>query len=69
MIGCSGNTFVTGGIERALEQAKAAAGDKDVSVAAGANIVQQHLSAGLLDEIQIHLESVLLGDGERFKRL
>jgi dihydrofolate reductase len=58
-------TFVTGGIESALEQAKAAAGDKDVSVAGGANIIQQYLSAGLLDEIQIHLVPVLLGDGRR----
>ena len=58
-------TFVTDGIERALEQAKAAAGDKDVSVAGGANIIQQYLSAGQLDEIQIHLVPVLLGDGVR----
>lgn len=58
-------TFVTGGIESALEQAKAASGDKDVSVAGGANIIQQYLSAGLLDEIQIHLVPVLLGDGVR----
>jgi dihydrofolate reductase len=58
-------TFVTGGIESALDQARAAAGDKDVSVAGGANIIQQYLSAGLLDEIQIHLVPVLLGDGRR----
>jgi dihydrofolate reductase len=44
---------------------RAAAGDKDVSVAGGANIVQQYLSAGLLDEIQIHLVPVLLGEGRR----
>jgi dihydrofolate reductase len=56
-------TFVTDGIQSALEQAKAAAGDKDVSVGGGANIIQQYLSAGLLDEIQIHLVPVLLGDG------
>jgi dihydrofolate reductase len=58
-------TFVTDGIQSALEQAKAAAGDKDVSVGGGANIIQQYLSAGLLDEIQIHLVPVLLGDGVR----
>jgi dihydrofolate reductase len=58
-------TFVTDGIQSALEQAKAAAGDKDVSVGGGANIIQQYLSAGLLDEIQIHLVPVLLGDGRR----
>src|SRR6266545_3298411 len=58
-------TFVTDGIEAALEQARAAAGDKDVSVAGGANVVQQALRAGLLDELQIHLVSNLLGDGTR----
>lgn len=58
-------TFVTDGIESALQQARAAAGDKDVSVAGGANVIQQLLRAGLLDEIQIHLIPVLLGDGTR----
>jgi dihydrofolate reductase len=58
-------TFVTEGIEAALEQARAAAGDKDVAVAGGANVVQQYLKAGLLDELQIHLVPVLLGDGVR----
>jgi dihydrofolate reductase len=58
-------SFVADGIESALEQAKAAAGDKDVSVAGGANILQQHLKGGLLDEIQIHLVPVLLGGGRR----
>lgn len=48
-------TFVTEGIESALQQARAAAGNKDVSVARGANIVHQFLRAGLLDELQIHL--------------
>lgn len=58
-------TFVTDGIESALEQARAATGDQDVSVAGGANIAQQYLKAGLLDEIQIHLAPVLLGEGRR----
>jgi dihydrofolate reductase len=58
-------TFVTDGIESALEQAKAAAGDKEVSVAGGANVIQQILRAGLVDEMQIHLVSVLLGEGVR----
>ncbi len=58
-------TFVTGGIESALSRAKAAAGEKDVSLAGGANLIQQYLSAGLLDEIQIHLVPVLLGGGVR----
>lgn len=58
-------TFVTDGIEAALEQAHAAAGDKDVAVGGGANVVQQYLRAGLLDELQIHVVPVLLGDGVR----
>jgi dihydrofolate reductase len=58
-------TFVTDGIEAALEQAQAAAGGKDVSVAGGANLIQQYLKAGLLDELQIHIAPVVLGDGTR----
>jgi dihydrofolate reductase len=58
-------TFVTDGIESALEQARAAAGDKDVAVGGGANVAQQYLAAGLLDELQIHVVPVLLGDGVR----
>jgi dihydrofolate reductase len=56
--------FVTEGIESALKQAKAAAGDRDV-VLQGANIVQQYLVAGVVDEIMIHLVPVLLGTGIR----
>jgi len=56
-------TFVTDGIEAALEQARAAAGDKDVLLAGGASVAQQYLQAGLLDELQIHIAPVLLGDG------
>jgi dihydrofolate reductase len=58
-------TFVTDGIESALEQAKEAAGEKDVIVMGGANIVQQFLRAGLVDEMSLHLIPVLLGDGVR----
>jgi dihydrofolate reductase len=58
-------TFVTDGIESALEQARAAAGDKDVAIAGGANAIQQFLNAGLVDELQIHLAPMLLGDGTR----
>jgi dihydrofolate reductase len=58
-------TFVTDGIEAALELARAAAGDKDVGIWGGANIVRQYLKAGLLDEMQIHLIPVLLGGGVR----
>jgi len=63
-------TFVTDGVEGAFEQARAAAGEKDVSIAGGANVIQQYLGAGLLDEIQIDLVPVLLGDGTRlFKNM
>jgi dihydrofolate reductase len=58
-------TFVTDGIESALDQARAAAGDKDILVAGGADVAQQYLKAGLLDEIQLHVAPVLLGDGVR----
>jgi dihydrofolate reductase len=58
-------TFVTDGIESALEQAKAAAGDKDVAVMGGAEIGQQYIGAGLVDEISIHLAPVLFGGGTR----
>lgn len=57
-------TFVTDGLESALEQAKTLAGDKDVGVV-GASIVQQCIRAGLLDEIHVDLVPVLLGDGVR----
>jgi dihydrofolate reductase len=57
-------TFVTDGLESAVEQARAVAGDKNVAVGA-ASIVQQCIRAGLLDEIHIDLVPVLLGDGIR----
>jgi len=57
-------TFVTDGVESAVEQAKAVAGDKDVAVGA-ASIAQQCIRAGLLDEIHVDLVPVLLGDGVR----
>jgi dihydrofolate reductase len=58
-------TFVTNGIEAALELARAAAGHKDVGVWGGANIIEAYLKAGLLDELQIHLIPVLFGGGTR----
>jgi dihydrofolate reductase len=58
-------TFVTDGIEHALEQARAAAGEKDVAVMGGADIIQQYLHAGLIDEIGIHLVPVIFGGGTR----
>ena len=57
--------FVTGGIERALERARATAGDRDVVVLGGADIIRQFARAGLVDELRIHLVPVLLGDGTR----
>lgn len=57
--------FVTDGIESALEQARAAAGEKDVSIAGGASTVRQYLAAGLLDELYLHIAPVVLGSGER----
>ena len=57
--------FVTDGLESALGQAREAEGDKDVSVAGGASLVQQCIQAGFLDEMQIHLVPILLGDGTR----
>jgi dihydrofolate reductase len=57
--------FVTDGIEGALEQARAAAGDKDVCIAGGASTVNQYLAAGLLDTLFLHIVPVVLGSGER----
>jgi dihydrofolate reductase len=58
-------TFVTEGIESALEQARRAAGGKDVALAGGAKAAQQYLAAGLVDEMEIHQVPILLGGGER----
>jgi dihydrofolate reductase len=58
-------TFVTDGIESALEQAKAAADGKIVTVMGGASIGRQYIAAGLVDEISIHLVPVLFGGGTR----
>ena len=57
-------TFVTDGIESALAQARASAGDKDIGIS-GTQITQQFLKAGLIDEIRLHLVPVLLGAGIR----
>jgi dihydrofolate reductase len=58
-------TFVTDGIESALEQARSAAAQKDVTIAGGASAVRQYLAAGLLDELYLHIAPVILGAGER----
>ena len=57
-------TFVTDGVESAVEQARAVAGDRDVAVGA-ASIAQQCIRVGLLDEVHVDLVPVLLGDGVR----
>src|SRR5687768_15395996 len=58
-------TFVTEGIEAALEQARVAALGHDVSLAGGAQAAAQYLRAGLVDEMEINLVPILLGSGER----
>lgn len=65
MEGGTSFTFVTDGIESALEQAQRAADGKDIALAGGAHAAQQYLSAGLVDEMQLHLVPTLLGRGER----
>lgn len=57
--------FVTEGIHSALERARAAAGDRNVDIAGGADTVRQHLAAGLVEELQLHVVPVLLGGGLR----
>jgi dihydrofolate reductase len=57
--------FVTDGIERALELAREAANGRDVRLWGGAQAIQQYMAAGLLDELELHVVPVLLGDGER----
>ncbi len=59
-------TFVSDGIKSAIEKAKAAAGDKYVTVIGGASTAQQCIQAGLVDEIQIGIIPILLGGGLRF---
>ena len=57
--------FVTDGVDSALRQAQAAAGDKDVTIMGGADLGRQYLAAGLVDEVSIHLVPVLFGSGTR----
>jgi dihydrofolate reductase len=56
-------TFVTEGIEAAIDQARAAAGDKDVVVMGGGDVVRQCVDLGLADELRIHLAPIVLGSG------
>jgi dihydrofolate reductase len=57
--------FVTDGVESALEQARAAAGDQDVALAGGGQAISQYLKAGLVDELQLHVVPIFLGGGAR----
>jgi dihydrofolate reductase len=58
-------SFVTGGIEEALARAREAAAGKDVVIGGGANVIDQYLAAGLVDELELDVAPVLLGDGAR----
>ena len=58
-------TFVTDGIESALGQAREAASGEDVLIGGGAEIINQYLAAGVVDEVEIHVGPILLGGGER----
>jgi len=57
--------FVTGGVADAIGQARATAGDKDVVVMGGANVIDQSLAARLVDELRTHLSPLVLGGGTR----
>lgn len=58
-------TFVTDGIEPALERARAAAGARDVFIGGGADVINQYLAAGLVDELELHVVPIILGGGAR----
>jgi dihydrofolate reductase len=58
-------TFVTDGIHSALEQARSAAGGKDVTIGGGADAINQYLAAGLVDELELNIVPLLLGGGAR----
>ena len=54
-------TFVTAGIESALAQARVAAAGQDVAIGGGADVINQYLAAGLVDELELHVVPILLG--------
>ena len=58
-------TFVTGGIESALAQAREAAAGRDVLISGGADVINQYLAAGLVDELELHVVPIFLGGGAR----
>ena len=57
--------FVNDGVESALKQARESAGDRDIRIAGGANIIQQYLNMGVVDELEIALAPILFGSGRR----
>lgn len=57
--------FVTDGIESAMKQAKAAAGSKNVAISGGADVINQYLRAGLIDELWLHITPITVGSGQR----
>jgi dihydrofolate reductase len=57
--------FVNDGLESALEQARESAGRRDIRIAGGANVIQQYLNLGVIDELEIALAPVLFGGGRR----
>jgi dihydrofolate reductase len=65
MAGGTTFTFVTDGIESALQQARSAAGTKNVDIAGGANVINQYLRAGHIDELWLHIVPVTIGHGQR----
>ncbi|MDQ6796346.1 MAG: dihydrofolate reductase family protein, partial [Chloroflexota bacterium] len=58
-------TFVTDGVESAIAQARALANGKDVAISGGGNLLRQVIRAGLLDQLELHVSPVLIGDGMR----
>jgi dihydrofolate reductase len=58
-------TFVTEGVEKAVEQARAAAGGKNVAIAGGGSLLQQVIKAGLLDQLDLHIAPAVVGEGMR----
>lgn len=58
-------TFVTDGLESALEQGRAAAAGKDVMIGGGAAVINEYLAAGLVDELELHVVPLLLSGGAR----
>jgi dihydrofolate reductase len=58
-------TFVTDGIESALDQARSAADAKDIAIAGGANVINQYLRVGLIDELWLHIVPATIGHGQK----